>query len=354
MIIDLPDTNTTEVNKQLIDLREKHGAIALGRVLTLIVVTDDRHSEAAISAAIYASYEHPCRVIAVVTSRGRGDSRLDAQIRVGGDAGASDVVLLHTFGDLNAHPESVIMPLLLPDAPTVVWWPAQAPDVPAEDTVGRLAGRRITDSGAVRDTVEALEQRRTGYRPGDTDLSWSRITLWRAVLAAALDQEVDKTVRSATVVGADDSPSTELMAAWLAERLQCPVSRTTRPDSEGLESVKLELDRGMIELDRSPDEDVALLETPGRASQLIALHHRLDRECLSEELRRLDPDDVYGEVLTRGLVRLKEMTKAKRRPAAKKAAKATARKADARAAKKTTAKATRKTPAKRSSKASGS
>jgi glucose-6-phosphate dehydrogenase assembly protein OpcA len=354
MIIELPDTNTTEVNRQLIDLREKHGAIALGRVLTLIVVTDDRHSEAAISSAIYASYEHPCRVIAVVTSRGRGDSRLDAQIRVGGDAGASDVVLLHTYGDLNAHPASVIMPLLLPDAPTVVWWPAQAPEVPAHDAVGGLAGRRITDSGAVRDPLEALDQRRTGYRPGDTDLSWSRLTLWRAVLAAALDQEVDKTVRSASVVGADDSPSTELMAAWLADRLQCPVSRTSRPDSEGLESVKLEMPHGTIELDRSPDEDIALLETPGRASQLIALQHRLDRECLSEELRRLDPDEVYGDVLTRGLVQLRETAKAKRRPAAKKAAKATDKKADTRTAKKTTAKASKKTTAKQSSKASGS
>jgi glucose-6-phosphate dehydrogenase assembly protein OpcA len=354
MIIDLPDTNTTEVNKQLIDLREKHGAIALGRVLTLIVATDDRHSEAAIAAAIYASYEHPCRVIAVVTSRGRGDSRLDAQIRVGGDAGASDAVLLHTYGELNAHPESVIMPLLLPDAPTVVWWPGQAPEVPAEDSVGRLAGRRITDSARVRDTQAALEQRRIGYRPGDTDFAWSRLTLWRAVLAAALDQEVDKTVRSASVFGGEDSPSTDLMAAWLAERLQCPVTRKSRPDSEGLESVKLVLERGTIELDRSPDEDIALLETPGRASQLIALQHRLDRECLSEELRRLDPDEVYGEVLTSGLVRLREAAKPKRRPAAKTAAKTTAKKADSRAAKKGTAKGTKKTTAKRSRKASGS
>jgi glucose-6-phosphate dehydrogenase assembly protein OpcA len=351
VIVDLPDTNTTEVNKQLIDLREKHGAIALGRVLTLIVVTDDRHSEAAIAAANHASYEHPCRVIAVVTSRGRGESRLDAQIRVGGDAGSSDVILLHTFGELNAHPESVIMPLLLPDAPTVVWWPAQAPEVPAEDAVGRLAGRRITDSARVRDTQAALEQRRVSYQPGDTDFAWSRLTLWRAVLAAALDQEVDKTVRSATVFGGEDSPSTDLMAAWLADRLHCRVTRKSRPHSEGLESVKLELERGAIELDRSPDEDIALLETPGRASQLIALHHRLDRECLSEELRRLDPDEVYGEVLTRGLVQLLEGAKPKRRPAAKRA---TAKKTDSRAAKKGAAKGGKKTAAKRSRKASGS
>ena len=28
------------------------------------------------------------------------------------------------------------------------------------------------------------------------------------------------------------------------------------------------------------------------------------RECLSEDLRRLDPDEVYGEVLQHGLERI--------------------------------------------------
>ena len=28
------------------------------------------------------------------------------------------------------------------------------------------------------------------------------------------------------------------------------------------------------------------------------------RECLSEELRRLDPDEVYGETLVKGLRRV--------------------------------------------------
>jgi glucose-6-phosphate dehydrogenase assembly protein OpcA len=173
------------------------------------------------------------------------------------------------------------------------------------------------------------------------------------VLAAALDQEVDKTVRSATVIGGEDSPSTDLMAAWIAEQLQCPVERKSRDDSEGLESVILRLDRGAIELDRSPDEDIALLETPGRTSQLIALQHRLDRECLAEELRRLDPDDIYGDVLTKGLVRLRETAQSKRRPSAKQSAKKTS----SRTTTKKAAQATKKSAAKssrRSGKGSGS
>ena len=36
-----------------------------------------------------------------------------------------------------------------------------------------------------------------------------------------------------------------------------------------------------------------------------ALPRRAAAECLTEELRRLDPDEVYGEVLSTGLERLR-------------------------------------------------
>ena len=353
MIIDLPDTTTTQVNKQLVDLREKHGAVALGRVLTLVLVTVEEHSEAAIAAANHASHEHPCRVIAVVAGRGRGESRLDGQIRVGGDAGASDVVLLHTYGELSDHPASVVMPLLLPDAPVVVWWPSQAPAAPATDPVGQLAQRRITDSAQTRHPDQSLERARTGYHPGDTDLAWSRITLWRAVLAAALDQEEDQRVLSATVVGGGESPSADLLAAWLVTALDCPIRRVKPAETDGLIGVSLHLNRGLIVLDRAPDEDVALLSTPDRPSQIVALQHRLDRECLAEELRRLDPDEVYGEVLTEGLPRHRAMSRSgKGRGAGKKSAtkKAATKKATGARKTATTKAAARKSASKTASK----
>ena len=66
MIIDLPDTTTSDDRPSAVDLRESGGAVALGRVLTLILVTEDARAESAIRAANDASREHPCRVIAVV------------------------------------------------------------------------------------------------------------------------------------------------------------------------------------------------------------------------------------------------------------------------------------------------
>lgn len=305
MIIDIPSTTANNVAKRLVELREKHGAVALGRVLTLVLVVDEGHAESAIESANQASYEHPCRTIAVVRETARGSARLDAQIRVGGDAGASEVVVLRVYGALTAHVESVVMPLLLPDNPLVVWWPGESPEVPAEDPLGGLAQRRITDAAACKRPAAALADRAATYRPGDTDLAWTRLTLWRALLAAALDQPPYESVTAARVVGASTNPSADLLAGWLALTLECPVTRTKVSGVDGLVSVRLDRESGSILLER-PGEELATLSTPDRADRRVALPRRTAAECLAEELRRLDPDDVYGEVITTGLDRLRE------------------------------------------------
>jgi glucose-6-phosphate dehydrogenase assembly protein OpcA len=308
VIIDLPSTTTAAVNKALIDLRESGGAVALGRVLTLVIVTDDGDAEESIEAANDASREHPCRVIVLVKANKRGTVRLDAQVRVGGDAGASEVIVLRLYGRLVDHAASVAVPLLLPDAPVVAWWPGEPPKVPAEDPIGALAQRRITDVAACRQPVRALESRRVGYRPGDTDLAWSRTTLWRGLLAAALDQPPFERVTAATVVGGSDSPSTDLLAGWLTSALRCPVTRARAKPGAGLVSVRLERKSGPIDLLR-PDGNVATLVAPGQPDRRISLPRRSTSESLAEELRRLDPDEIYEMALTKGLPKLARKTR---------------------------------------------
>ena len=82
MIVDLPDTTTSKVSKEIMALREQGGVIALGRVLTLVVVTKSGLEEEAIEAANEASREHPCRVIVLARGQRQAAPRLDAQIRV--------------------------------------------------------------------------------------------------------------------------------------------------------------------------------------------------------------------------------------------------------------------------------
>ncbi|QCB97736.1 OpcA protein [Arthrobacter sp. PAMC25564] len=302
MIVNLPDTTTSKISKEIMALREQGGVIALGRVLTLVVLTKSGLEEEAIEAANQASREHPCRIIVLADAGAGAPTRLDAQIRVGGDAGASEVILLRGYGELAAESESLVAALLLPDAPIVAWWPHGAPKNAGQTSIGRIAHRRITDSANEADPQAALDTIRRTYKAGDTDLAWTRLTNWRIQLAAALDQVDDTPVTAVAVEGASDSPSTILLAAWLTLALDAPVTIVADPAGTGIRRVRLCRTAGDIQLFR-PGLTIAELTQPGQPAQRISLPRRSLMDCLAEELRRLDPDEVFGEVITMGLPR---------------------------------------------------
>jgi glucose-6-phosphate dehydrogenase assembly protein OpcA len=298
VIVDLPSTDTSAVNRKMVDLRESAGAVALGRVLTLVISTEDGpDAESAIQAANDASREHPCRVLVLARGARRAASRLDAQIRIGGDAGASEVIVLRMYGPLADQGGSIIVPLLLPDAPVVAWWPGEPPASPADDPVGSVAGRRITDVATTKAPSKTLAKLTGNYRAGDTDLAWSRITSWRGLLTAALDEPPHEEVTRAEVAGEADSASADLLAGWLSSRLGVPVERSTVDVPGGhVGGVSLERPSGTVEL-RRVDAKTARLSQPGQPTRRVALPRRTVRECLAEELRRLDPDEIFREAL---------------------------------------------------------
>ncbi|MFL0578308.1 glucose-6-phosphate dehydrogenase assembly protein OpcA [Dietzia sp. 179-F 9C3 NHS] len=292
MIIDLPDTSTRDISKKLVQIREEAGLSTIGRVLTLIVLTDHvRGSEAAIDAANEASREHPCRVIVVIRGSRAAASRLDAQIRVGGDAGAAEVVVLRTSGGMASQSASLVTPLLLPDTPVAVWWPRNSPTLLAVDKVGRLARRRIVDSDAEGHPTDALAKRAAGYSPGDTDLAWARITHWRSLLAATLDRAPFEPITGATVCGAERAASVDLAGGWLASRLGIDVHRAVGPSM-----VVLERASGSIVLEQV-GPTTAELRVTGQPPTRVALVARSVADCLAEELRRMDADGVYADAL---------------------------------------------------------
>ncbi|MFT2014677.1 glucose-6-phosphate dehydrogenase assembly protein OpcA [Streptomyces sp. 796.1] len=306
MNIDLTDTTSSQINSALVQARRASGTPAVGMVLTLVIVTDEGNHYDALKAASEASKEHPSRILVVIRRPGRSPrdrkiARLDAEVRVGGESGTGETVLLRLHGELASHAHSVVLPLLLPDAPVVVWWPEDAPEHPSEDLLGQLAARRITDAQATEDPVATLALRAQTYTPGDTDLAWTRITPWRSVLAAALDQK-HSTITSASVDGEAYNPSSELLALWLAERLGVPVQRHVS-DGPGLTAVRLETVDGTICLDRA-DGSLAELAMPGQPDRHVALHRRETAELIAEELRRLDPDETYASAVKYGVQRL--------------------------------------------------
>ncbi|WP_306326088.1 glucose-6-phosphate dehydrogenase assembly protein OpcA [Streptomyces venezuelae] len=299
MKIDLTDTNSSKINKAILEGRRAVGTPAVGAVLTLVVVTDEENAYDAVKAANDASREHPSRTLVVIkrharTPRERHDPRLDAEVRLGTDAGSGETVLLRFHGELGVRADSVVLPLLLPDAPVVVWWPVDAPQVPSRDPLGSLAQRRITDAYAVEDPLAALETRAASYAPGDTDLAWTRLTPWRSMLAAALDQ-APLTVTSAAVESEAENPSAELLARWFEVRLGVPVDRVVT-DGPVVTAVRMGTADGEIRIDR-PEGPVARLAIPGQPSRVLALKVRTTAELIAEELRRLDPDEAYEAAL---------------------------------------------------------
>jgi glucose-6-phosphate dehydrogenase assembly protein OpcA len=304
MIISLPDTTSAKISAELVRVRRRAGYPAQGMVLTLIIVCDESEFASALEASVAAGREHPSRILLVVTAAGRNAS-LNAEVHLG-EGTPGEVVVIRMRGAVAAHPASVIRPLLLPDSPVVIWWPGKAPNDRAGDELAQLAMRRMTDAAASPRPLAALKARARDYTPGDNDLSWTRLTPWRALLAAALDQYPAK-IKSVVIESERGNPSADLLAAWLHSRLKVEVTRKVS-DGPGLTAVRMGTAAGDIAITR-PDGLLASYAVPGQPERLVALKRRDFTELISEELRRMDPDQVYEQAVKSLLDGEKQTTK---------------------------------------------
>ncbi|HWL34806.1 MAG TPA: glucose-6-phosphate dehydrogenase assembly protein OpcA [Frankiaceae bacterium] len=291
---ELTGSTASEVAALIARERRRSGTGMLGMVLTLVVATDERGHYDALRAANDAAMEHPCRVIAVIPRAPKEKPRLDAEVGTAQRGNPGENVVLRLYGHLGEHADSVVLPLLLPDAPVVVWWPGDAPKDPGASPLGRLAHRRVTDAAACARPGASLRERLGELTDGDTDLAWTRLTPWRALLAAALDEPFD-TVTGATIAAARGNPSAVLLAGWLRAKLGVePAAKVSR--GPGITEVRLSSARGDLSLAR-PDGERATLTRPGQPDRRVALKRRTTADLLAEELRRLDADEVYAESL---------------------------------------------------------
>lgn len=313
MITTLTATTTDAVQSALLAEADGRGS---SRVLTLIVPTDEAGLGEALAAAHGASRDHPCRVIAVVRdtdhqadaghagAHTQADPRghLDAEIRVGHDAGAGETLVLRPHGEAAGHADTLVVPFLLPDVPVVTWWPTRLPAVPSEDPLGALASYRITNTPAAPDSSPALERLVPVSVSGDIDLAWTRITLWRALVASVLGGPARQgAITSIEVAGEPGNASMVLMVAWLRLRLTGPlgiaVSSREEEGALGIGTITAHTDEGDLAITRFDAERVTI-RRPGREGpQVVTMARREPIHTLNEELRRLAPDLVYGEVL---------------------------------------------------------
>jgi glucose-6-phosphate dehydrogenase assembly protein OpcA len=295
-MISLWDTKGSAVVKALAAERRTAGGVTSGLALTLIVVADEAEVRDAEAAATIAASAHPCRLLIVVRDEVTHErSRLDAEIVVGGRLGPCEAVVMRMRGRLALHAESVVMPLLAPDVPVVTWWRCAPPERIAYDPLGVVAERRITDSAAAADPIEALTVRANDYAPGDTDLAWSRITPWRTLLAGVFDGSSGTDATAITIKAPAKDPSAALLGGWLSARLGVTPGYETAA-AAGLRGVSMTLADGTT-VDISRDNGTVRMSRTGVPERVLPLTDRVVGDELAEELRRLDPDQVYATAL---------------------------------------------------------
>lgn len=307
----MKNTETREISAKIDELHEERGEAALGRVLTLLISTNEASLEHDLEVANSASREHPCRVIAIApnsrkmdadTDDGQPHTFLDAEVRFGSDAGAGEIIVLRPLGGLVYHADTLVIPLLVPDAPVVAWWPNEAPANLSTDLLGSMARSRITDAMHSSNPRRTMDDLRRNWSSKNVDMSWTRLTVWRAMLASMLDQPPHLPVSGVRVTGKKDYLPMDLLAAWLRLRLNVPVVVVEDdPNATAVTGVYLSRSDGVMSLERpSTDDGIAVLNVPGQSPQTISVPARTLEECLSEELGRLYPDEIYAEVVTQG------------------------------------------------------
>ena len=171
----------------------------------------------------------------------------------------------------------------------------------SKDLLGSMASSRITDAMHSSNPRRTMDDLRRNWSSKNVDMSWTRLTVWRAMLASMLDQPPHLPVSNVRVTGQKDYLPLDLLAAWLRLRLNVPVMIEEDPNATAVTGVYLTRGDGVLSLERpSTDDGFAVISVPGQSPQTISVPARTLEECLSEELRQLDPDEVYAEVITQG------------------------------------------------------
>ncbi len=308
---------------------EDEGGVLRACALTLIAVTDDNGNPSALAETLAALMpEHPSRAIVIRLAPGQ-ENVLEAEVEAQcwmpfgqrQQICSEQIVVRCTEKTLDEVP-SVILPLVAPDLPVVLWCPSErAWKAGAFSGLAEPSTRILLDTSRASRPAEALlalaaESKRAGAVV--MDLSWTRLTRWRALLAQAFENELCRqmpglTELAITYQGSSPIPATAiLMAGWIASRLGWPPADTRRwgfaPRDAGLEPGKL----AALELKRpaKPLTSIAITRLAGSWAEVrvaagsgevltsrVALAPSTDVLLLSEELGIHAPDRIFEESL---------------------------------------------------------
>lgn len=230
-------------------------------VLNLIVYVSHEDDVArAVEAIGGLADRHPSRLICVAADPTAPASSLDAEVTTQcGGAGAYDrlcweQISIKAHGASAAHAPGVVIPLLLPELPTYLWWTGDVPfGTELFSRIVALCDRLIVDSALFARPIDslgklaAINHAHSADR-GVSDFHWMRLTPWRNLTAQFFDpaafrpyvQRIESVrisyARDARAKG--NATQALLLAGWLASRL----GWTARPQGARLKDDTLHLE----------------------------------------------------------------------------------------------------------------
>jgi glucose-6-phosphate dehydrogenase assembly protein OpcA len=204
--------------------------------------------------------EHPGRAILMIADRSAAESGLGAEVtsRCIIPTGTSrqvcceQVTVTATGAQVNEM-ASAVVPLLISDLPVYLWWRA-APQLDDRvfERLGEVSDRVIIDTATFADPK--ADMIRLAAIIGDnprwtafTDLNWSRLTAWRALLAGFYDvpeyrplmNEINRVAIEYAPLAAGSIPARAIiLAGWLASRLRWSLEGVSRENGSTIFDMK--------------------------------------------------------------------------------------------------------------------
>ncbi len=203
---------------------------------------------------------------------------------------------------------SMAASLLLPDLPVFLLWVAPPDfDRPVFRSLRTLATRLVTDSTRFPETLAKLGAVIAQDREIVTDLAWTKITGWREVVASIFDDPehrgaLDELEHVAIDYVRGSDAQARLLGGWLVASTGCDavvdVKPVDRDDMRVGSLTRVVLDCGgqRYTVDR-PQEGIAVIDAPGRATRQLALRVPPTDVLVGEELEFLTNDHAFHAAL---------------------------------------------------------
>jgi glucose-6-phosphate dehydrogenase assembly protein OpcA len=282
------------------------GGILRACGMTLVVVTDTGADMEELRHLLgVLMHNHPARAIVL---RLDGKSGLNASVfsqcwmpfGKHRQIGAEGVEITAGVTELT-HVAQLLLPLIVSDLPAVLW--CRGPRVFLDDAFAPLlplVQKIIVDSTTVSDPYAAVAAVRDLRKQGRlvADLSWTKLTGLRELIASLFDEGTAAGIRSARIFYGGDAPTVSgiYFHAWMERAL--PRARVTLEHrGEGTRSLRSIVLSGDCEVTLTrPDKATMEVHCGGRMrrSRMLLLSEEI---LMSEELSILGSDPVFDKVL---------------------------------------------------------